>query len=165
MLMAEHLGSNLENINNAISKLAMAKSEGASIDEKDIEEHVGISREYNIWELNSALGKKDMKKLAKLAFFITTHSKEMPMPIITATLFGFFAKVAIAQQGKEALQKAGINDFMARDLIAAAGHYKGKIKQVMDILLEYDLRFKGVDDTGTPEPELTKEMLYRIAFI
>lgn len=165
LLMAEYLGSDLEQVTNALNKLVLAKNDDAPIDEKDIEVHVGISREYNVFELQNALGNRDIKKTSKILDYILSHPKVNPLPFILVVLYGYFTKVTAAQFGMSNLKALGVPDFFAKDYQRAVDNYKGKMKKIMQILQEYDLRSKGVNDVGTEEGELMKEMIFKILYV
>ncbi len=169
LLLTEYIGNDLENIVNALEKLSIANNTENAINEKDIEDNIGISREYNIFELTAALGTKNKIKASKIIEYMSTHTKEHPLPMIMGFLYSYFSKISAMQlkpgSQKEALKAMGVMDWLQKEYIQAEQNYKGKLKPIMNILHEYDLRSKGVNDTGTADAQLLKEMMYRIMYI
>jgi len=169
LLLTEYIGNDLENIVNALEKLSIANNTEDAINEKDIEDNIGISREYNIFELTAAIGTKNKVKASKIIEYMGTHTKEHPLPMIMGFLYSYFSKIAAMQlkpgNQKEALKAMGVMDWLQKEYTQAEQNYKGKLKPIMHILHEYDLRSKGVNDTGTGDAQLLKEMMYRIMYI
>ena len=169
LLLTEYIGNDLENIVNALEKLSIANNSDEAINEKDIEENIGISREYNIFELTAAIGAKNKVKASKIIEYMGTHTKEHPLPMVMGFLYSYFSKLAAMQlkpnNQKEALKAMNVMDWLHREYLQAEQNYRGKFKTIMHILHEYDLRSKGVNDTGTPDAQLLKEMLYRIMYV
>jgi DNA polymerase-3 subunit delta len=164
-MLKDNLGNDLEKIVNALDKLMNTKVGSEPIDEKDIEQNVGISREYNVTELQRALVYKDMAQLSKIVNYISQNPKEQPLPLILGFFYSFFSKAAAVQLKNSTPKDLGMNDWFFKDYQKASANYPGKIKQILRLLQEYDLRFKGVNNTGTAEGELMKEMVYRILYI
>ncbi len=162
--LTEYLGNDLEKIANALDKIITTASAEKPIDEKDIEQNVGISREYNVFELQKALISKDMPALSKIIHYMSTHTKENPFPMMIGYFYGFFSKVAAVQIKHCTAKDLGINDWFFKDYLKASAAFPGKAKYIMTMLQEYDLRFKGVNDTGTAEGDLMKELLYKIIY-
>jgi DNA polymerase III subunit delta len=167
-LLSEYIGNHLENLNNAIEKLALAAAEKGVVEVDDIENSIGVSKEYNIFELQDALGKRDVVKSTKILNYLKNNPKTSPIQAVVATLFGYFSKICIMERSgnpKEMAGKIKLPPFLIQGYIQAAGMYKGKSAAVIELLLEYDLRSKGVNDTGTPQGELMEEMVYRILYV
>ncbi|MDQ3072353.1 MAG: DNA polymerase III subunit delta, partial [Bacteroidota bacterium] len=122
---------------------------------------------YNVYELTNALSNRDMTKLSKLLQYMSSHPKESPFPFILSVLYGFFSKIAamhfINPSSKEALKSLGVLPWVEKEYRAAFQVYGSRINEIMDLIQNYDLRFKGVDDTGTEEGDLLKELVMQIA--
>lgn len=165
-LLVEHMGYDLSRILNELEKLILIKKESGMIEVADIEKNVGISREYNIFELQKALSVKNTRQVVKFMQYLTGNPKAMPIQMMTSLLFTYFQRVFALQHGqvdsKDCLSRFGIQPFALGEFQTAARTYQGKVEKVMSILQEYDLRSKGVNDTGTDSLELTKEMLFKI---
>jgi DNA polymerase-3 subunit delta len=168
-LISEYIGSDLEKLVNALDKLMLAMDKDAIIGEEDIQTHVGISKEYNVFELTTALGSRDIPKITKLANYIVSTPKENPLPMILGVLYNYFSKVTAlyisARYDKEGMKALGIMEWFQKDYQKAAQTYGSKLKQVMKLLEQFDLRFKGVNDAGTEEAELVKELIFKIAYL
>jgi DNA polymerase-3 subunit delta len=167
-LLVEYTGTELSKVANELEKLIINKQPGSTITLDDIESGVGVSKEYNVFELNNALGLKDKTKAFQIANYFVANPKNGPLVMVVATLQGFFNKVYLAHQFKNVLDKdlAGVlkvSPFFVKDYKAAAKNYsEKKLEQVFYILEEYDLRVKGVNNHSVKEGELMKEMVFRI---
>jgi DNA polymerase-3 subunit delta len=167
-LMAEHIGNDLTIIANELEKISINKKEGEIITEQDIESHTGISKEYNVFELQKNLARKDFFKSYKILMHFASEGGKNAMPPIISSLYSFFSKIYIVhfEENKSAnaiKERLGLNFYQAEDISTAMKHYSAaKVQLVMKVLLDYDLKGKGVDDTGTGDAELYKEMLYKI---
>lgn len=168
MLMAEYLGADLTKVANEIDKLFLNKKPGEEITEQDIETHVGISKEYNVFELQSAIAVNNKSKAFKIANHFAADSKNYPLVVILGSLYSFFSKVFRAgslqdRSKKNLMSSIGLNYFQADDCVAALQHFPGhKLENIFSLLKEYDLRSKGINDSGTEDGQLLKEMLFRI---
>jgi DNA polymerase-3 subunit delta len=167
LLLAEYIGSDLELLSKTLDKIILSLPTESEITEKDIETHAGISREYNIFELTKALSNKDTNRISKLAYYFSTHTKEHPFPLIIGALYSFFSKVAAIELGrktdKETLNTYGITGWNSDEYINALRVFKGRTANILKLIEDFDLRFKGVDDMGTLENELVKELIFRIS--
>ncbi|MDZ4758456.1 MAG: DNA polymerase III subunit delta [Bacteroidota bacterium] len=168
-LLAAHLGSDLTKIENEIDKILINKPGAKEITSDDIEKYVGISKEFNVFELQSAIGQRNLAKAMKIVNNMGegSSSKNSIIPTISI-LYGYFAKLYTFQHlpdkgNNSAIQALGVNYYGMDDFKNAGRNYpKGKIEKVMGVLLNFDLRAKGVNDTGTADKELFKEMLAQI---
>lgn len=167
-LLTEYLGSDLQKVTNELDKLLLDDHVGKEITIADIEKNVGISKDYNIFELQNALGRKDVVTTTKIVNYYRANPKANPLPMLTASLFSYFSKLfsLIHKEDKTSNQEiakaVGIPSFVLDEHIKAAQRYQNRFDDVFEILHEYDLRARGVQDAGTPEPELMREMLYRL---
>ncbi len=167
-LLVEYTGTELSKVANELEKLIINKQPGATITLDDIETGVGVSKEYNAFELNAALGAKNKTKAFQIANYFVANPKSGPLVMVVATLQGYFNKVYLTHQFKNVMDKdlAGVlkvSPFFVKDYKVAAKNYsEKKLEQIFYILEEYDLRSKGVNNTGTKEGELLKEMVFRI---
>lgn len=165
-LLADHLGSNLSKIVNELNKLCINIPAKETITAIHIEENIGISKEYNIFEYQNALGQKNKEKATRIANFFAANEKDSPMPMITAVLFGYFLKIGLYHELQDkskgsVAQALKVNPFFVKDYETAARYYSKKsVARVISMLREYDLRSKGIG--SNPGGELMKEMNYRI---
>jgi DNA polymerase-3 subunit delta len=167
-LMAEHLGSDLSKIVNEVSKIIINIPVGAEITPEHIELNIGISKDYNVFELQKALGTKNIFKANQIIRYFAQNDKENPMVKTLPILFTYFSKVFqyhhIADKSTNNLASAlSVNRMFLDDYVTAARNYPpAKLEQVFHLLHEYDLRTKGVESTAIPDGELMKEMIYKI---
>lgn len=170
-LLAEYLGTELSKISNELNKLVLNLPAGQEISEKDIEDNIGISKDYNVFELQKALGTKDVLKANRIVQYFAANPRKNPLTVIIGSLYNFFSKLYMLHFVKnlpekdvlEALQLRSA--FFLRDYRAAMPHFPlFKTEQVIALLCEYDLKSKGVNynSTGKEDGELLKELVWRI---
>lgn len=167
-LMANHIGNDLSKVVNEVGKLELILPQGTTISSKDIEEHIGISKDFNVFELQNAMGKKDVYR----ANLIVNHMGKNPktksiIPMIT-TLYSFFTKVfmihyATDKNNNSIAALIGIRPFFVNDYLVASRNYdKAKCAQVIGLLRTYDAMSKGIDSPAVSDQELMREMVYKI---
>jgi DNA polymerase-3 subunit delta len=167
-LLAEYLGSDLGRISNELEKLVINLPAGSTIDNSLIERNIGISKDYNIFELQNALGTKDVAKANRIINYFASNTKQNPTIVVLTVLFGYFMKVMIYHQLKDKSPKnaaaaLSVNPFFVKDYAVAAQNYPFKrIRVIIAMLREYDLRLKGVNNGSTGESELLRELVYKI---
>jgi len=170
-LIAEYLGTNLSKVANELDKLAINLPKGTDITQQHIQNNIGISKDYNVFELQKALGQKQVTKVNRIIQYFGSNPKKNPMVMMVGSLYNYFSKIYMLHF----LRHAGDPDilsalklrssFFLREYKAAARKYsKPQTEQVLSILKEYDLKSKGVDNNtmSNPDSELLKEMVYRI---
>lgn len=166
-IISEHIGNDLSRIDNEFEKLKIFLPEGAEITPEIVEKHVGISKEYNIFELQNALGERNVNKTLAICINFVQHVKENPIVKTVAMLFPFFNKLLayklLVDKSKENVAKIfGSNAFIADKNAAYAMKYSvAQLQKIISLLREYDVKAKGVDNDA-PDEELLKEMIYRI---
>lgn len=167
-LLAEYLGSNLSKIANELNKLLLNLPKGATVDKTLIQKNIGISKDFNVFELQNALGKRDHFKSFLIVKHFIANPKNHPLPMITATLYNFFSKVYVCQSmlrasDAEIAKAIGANKFFVKDYKNAAKTYKrSQLEQVFHLLKEYDLRSKGVNSTNNSTGALLQELIAQI---
>jgi len=169
-LLAEFLGNDISKIVNEISKLVINIPEKQEITEDYVEKNIGISKDYNVFELQKALGKKDVLKANQIINYFAANPRENPLVKVIPLLFSYFSKILIyhhlADKSRNNVAAAlSVNPFFVMDYQQAAARYTSdKIISIISILREYDMKSKGVDSSGTsfPDGELMKELIFRI---
>lgn len=170
-LIAEYLGTELSKVANELDKLAINLPPGTEVNEDQIERHIGISKDYNVFELQRALSNRDVLKANRIVNYFAANPKKNPAPVVLASLYAYFSKVYqlhFLQNVPEAELLKALNlrsGFFLREYRVAARNYPlEKTEQVIGLLREYDLKSKGVDynSTGKPEGELLREMVWRV---
>ena len=170
-LLAEYLGTDLSRISNELQKLKMILKGGEILDEKVIETNIGISKEFNVFELIKALGKKDEANAFRIAHFIGKSPKANPFVMTTGNLYTFFSNLIIFQtmKGESPQNQAstmGINPYFIKDYAEAARFYNLKhCTRAISILREIDLKSKGLGAINMTDNELLTEMVYKILHI
>ena len=168
-LLAEFLGNDLGKITNALEKLTINIPKDKTITPSDIERNIGISKDYNNFELQNALGKKDVLKANQIINYFSTNEKNNPMVVTIALLHSYFSKVLkyyfIKNKTNEKVVASNlrINPFFVKDYKLAARNYNPKkLVEIIAMLREYDLRSKGYGDAGTKHGDLLKELIFKI---
>jgi DNA polymerase-3 subunit delta len=167
-LLAEYLGSDLGRIINELEKLVISLPAGGMIDSALIEKNIGISKDYNIFELQNALGTRDVAKANRIINYFAANTRQNPMIVVLTVLFGFFMKLMIYHQLDDKSQKnaaaaLSVHPFFVKDYVQASENYPfRRIRVIIGLLREYDLRLKGVNNGSTEESELLRELIYKI---
>ena len=166
-MIAEYLGNDLAKIANELEKLMLNVSAGQEITLKHIQDNIGISKEYNVFELQTALTKKDAYKVNQIINYFEANPKSNPIVLVLGNLNNFFSKVLVYHYVKDKTpqnlaREMGVNPYFIKDYEQAARNYPlGKIFQVISYLREYDLKSKGVE-SNAPHGELMKELVFKI---
>lgn len=168
ILLADFIGNDLARISNEIDKLLLNVAAGKKIDEDDIEKYVGISKEYNVFEFQKAVSSKDFSRAIRILNYFSANPKAAPTPVVFTVLYTFFSKVhaitcSSSGSDKDLAAKLGINPYFFSDYTKAAKIYRRKgAENALLLLYEYNLRSIGINDSGTPGPELLKEMTMKM---
>lgn len=168
MILADFLGTDLGKIVNEISKLILNIPENSEITDELIEQNIGISKDFNVFELQNAIGKKEIFKANQITWYFAANPKENPFVKTIIILYGYFSKLLIYHQLKDKSQNSvaaalSIHPFFVKDYQTAARNYNHKkLTNIISYLHEYDLKVKGVDNVSTTEGELLKELLYKV---
>lgn len=167
-VLAEYLGNDLSRISNELSKLKIILKDGEILDEKLVEIHIGISKEFNVFELQKALGKKDANQAFKIAYFMGKNPKTNPIVMTIGNLYNFFSNVVLyhtlaGQSPQTMASEMGVNPYFLKDYAEAARLYPLKFAtRTISILREIDLKSKGLGAVNVEDSELLKEMVYKI---
>jgi DNA polymerase-3 subunit delta len=167
-LLADFLGADLGRISNEMEKLVISLPAGSAIDASLIEKNIGISKDYNIFELQNALGSRDILKANRIITYFAANTKQNPMIVALTLMFGYFMKIMIYQNlqdksPKNAASVLGINPYFLKDYAHAAQNYSpSQLRNIIGLLREYDTRLKGINNGSTEESELFRELIYKI---
>jgi DNA polymerase-3 subunit delta len=170
-LMAEYLGADLSRITNELDKLALNLPPGATITEAAVQENIGISKEYNVFELQKAIATRDIGKVSRIREHFASNMRKNPLIVTISSLFAYFTKVYMlhslkGQPDGEVLKALELRSdwFLKEYKIAAANYNMAQTIQAISLLKTYDLRAKGVenDNTSTGEDALMKELFWKI---
>ena len=167
-MLTEFLGTDLSKVVNEISKLILNVPEKATINDELVERNIGISKDFNIFELQNAIGTRNVLKTNQIANYFAANSKENPLVKTVTILFGYFSKLLIFHQLKDKSRNSvasalSINPFFVKDYQTASRSYSyQKLTRIISYLREYDLKSKGVENISTTDGELLKELLFKI---
>jgi DNA polymerase-3 subunit delta len=166
-LMAEYLGADLSKIANEIDKLMLNITKDVSIDTDLVEKNIGISKEYNVFELQNALAVRNVLKCNQIVNYFADNPKANPMIMVMANLNSYFTKVLkyhYLLNKNDAAKELGVNPYFVKGFETAARSYNlTKTFEIISLLREYDIKSKGVDSTGNVnDGELLKELLFKI---
>jgi DNA polymerase-3 subunit delta len=167
-LLQEYVGPDLARLHSELEKLLINLEPGATVGPKQIEEYIGISKDHNIFELQQQLLKGDQSRAWKIIENFRSNPKEHPFFMITGSLYGLYNKLYLTHMlqsasDKELASALRVNPFFIRDYRSAVRIFPiPKIEAAFSLLLEYDMRAKGVNDTGTAHGELLREMMWRL---
>jgi DNA polymerase-3 subunit delta len=167
-LIIDHIGNDLNRINNEIDKITLNLDKRKEITDDDIENFVGISKEYNVFELQDALAKKDIYKAIRIACYFEGNPKAGPLQLIFPSLYSFFSKVQMIYTTPVASEKAlattiGVSEWKIKEYTAAATRYSfSSIEKNILLLHQYNLKSLGVGDAGNEDARLLKEMIAKM---
>jgi len=167
-LLAEYLGNDLSRIANELNKLKIVLKDGAILDGKIIEEHIGISKDFNIFELQNALATKDLAKAFNIAYYMGKNKKANPVQMSFGFLYKFFSDLIMyhtlsGQSPQTIASEMGVAPFAIKNFAEAARFYPLKhATRVISILREMDLKSKGLGVRQMEDEEIYKEMVYKI---
>lgn len=167
-MLVEFLGTDLGKINNELEKLQIILPKGSVITPKDIEENIGFSKDFNIFELRKAIGERNQLKAYKIAQYFSDNPKDNPIVLTTGLLFSFFVQILQYHGLKDKNPKnvaavLKVNPFFLKDYDLALKNYPmKKVSQIVAALRDIDLKSKGVGANALPQSDLLREMLYKI---
>jgi DNA polymerase-3 subunit delta len=167
-LLVDHIGNDLSRIQNEIEKLAVNLGSRKDINEDDIEKYIGVSKEFNVFELQDALAKKNLAKAIRIIQYFQSNPKAAPIQLILPSLYSFFSKVymifgAGSNDEKTIASAVGVNPFFVKDYLAAARNYGDSgVEKTLLLLHQYNLRSIGVHDAGTEDADLMKELVVKM---
>lgn len=170
-LLSQYLGNDLSRIINEVQKLKLILGAGAVLDELAIETHIGISKEFNVFELINALGRKDKTASYKISHFMAKNPKQNPFVLVMGNLYTYFSNLiiyhTIANQSSQTIAAAlKISPYFVKDYAVAAKNYNLRNStRIISLLREADLKVKGLGVVNTDEEELMRELVYKILHV
>ena len=168
LLLVDHIGNDLCRINNEIDKLLVNLPGGKPITEEEIEQYVGVSKEYNVFELQDAFAKKDKVKAIRIVQYFESNPKAAPIQLILPSLYNFFSKTYmvfgyLGMDEKSIAAAIGVNAFFVKDYLAAARNYNYEgVESALLLLHAYNLKSIGVNSVSTSDASLLKEMTVKV---
>jgi len=168
-ILTAYLGNDLGKVANELNKLVIAVKDTNKITPEHIEKNIGLSKDYNLFELQDALGSRNIFKANQIIQYFGANPQEHPIQKTTATLFSYYSKIFSYhflkdKSERNAVAQLGGHPFYIRKIMAASKKYNPtKLYEIIGILREYDMKSKGMGVSGlTESSELQKEMIYKI---
>lgn len=167
-MLLEFLGTDLGKIDNELQKLQLIVPEGSLITPELIEENIGISKDFNNFELRKALGERDVVKAHQIINYFSQNPKDNPMVVTISLLYGFFSQIlqyhGLGDKSKANVAKnLKVSPYFVSDYVTAARNYPmKKASYAVGFLREADVKSKGVGAANVPQGDLLKELLVKI---
>ncbi|MCH8535492.1 MAG: DNA polymerase III subunit delta [Flavobacteriaceae bacterium] len=167
-MLVEFLGSNLSKIYKELEKLMQILPQGSRITPEAIEENIGISKDFNNFELTNAIGVKDEVKAFRIINYFVQNPKNNPLPFTVGVLFSYFEKLLIFHSLKDksntnVAKQLGVHPFFTKDYFTAGKNYPlKKVSQAIALLRDLDVKSKGVDAGSIPDGDLLKSFLVQV---
>lgn len=167
-ILAEHLGNDLSKITNEINKLKLNLPEGSEVTLDHVQKHIGISKDYNVFEFQKAIGEKNKLKAYSIARYFAENKKAHPIQMNMGSLYNYLSKLFIAKKYEKSddrtfAQKAKINPYFAKEYKSAARHYTmPQIARAFASLHKMDKASKGVETRRIDDLALYQEFLFQL---
>ncbi len=167
-MLVEFLGNDLSKIANELEKLGLLFPKGHQITPDDVETNIGISKDFNVFELRNAIGNRDVSRAYKIAEHFGHNPKEHPLVLTVGMLFSYFAQIlqyhALTDHSPRSVASAlGINPYFVKDYTLAAKNYPMKYaSRNISLLREYDVKSKGVGVREIYDGDLLRELVHRL---
>lgn len=167
-MLVEFLGTDLSKINNELEKLQIILPKGSTITPHHIEENIGFSKDFNVFELRKAIGDRNQLRAYTIADNFAQNPKDNPIVMTTSLVFSFFVQL-LKYHGlkdknpKNVASALGVNPFFLKDYDIALKNYPmRKVSQIVTSLRDIDVKSKGVGANALPQSDLLREMLFKI---
>lgn len=165
-MLVEFLGNDLSKVNNELEKLQLILNDGEQITPQVVEENIGISKDYNNFELQNAIGARDITKAYGIVQYFAQNPKNHPLVMTVALLYSFFSKLlkyhALSDKSN-APKVLGISPYFVKDYQTAARNYPmKKVSAIVSAIREVDMKSKGVGSSNVSQGDLLKELLIQI---
>ena len=167
-LLANHLGTDLSKAIKEVEKLCLVTEEGGAITSDIIQRFVGISKDYNVFELQNAIGTRNAEKAQRIANHFAADPKENPLVVTLGFLNTYFNKLAMVHASpggsqQELAAALKVNPYFVKDYVAQARNYPlPKLAEIQRHLRQCDLRSKGLGGDGGDQGELLRELLAKV---
>lgn len=167
-LLIDHIGNDLTRIKNEIEKIQINLGTRKTIHEDDVEKYVGISKEYNAFELQAALVRKDLSKALRIIQYFESNPKAAPIQLVLPALYSFFSKVYMifgipGPDEKTTAAALGVSPFFVKDYLLASKNYGFTgIENALLLLHQYNLKSVGVGSVNVEDASLLKELVVKL---
>jgi DNA polymerase-3 subunit delta len=167
-LLVDHIGNDLNRLQNEIEKLSVNLKNRKNITEEDIETFIGISKEFNLFELQDAIAQKNLPKAIRIIQYFAANPKAAPIQLLLPTLYSYFSKIysifGMENKSEQSLMPVfNRNPFAARQALRVCNSYGyDGVEKILLLLHHYNLRSIGINDIGTEDAGLLKELVVKI---
>ena len=167
-MLVEFLGTDLNKISNELDKLLIMLPAGGQITPELIEENIGISKDYNNFELRKAIGERQVLKAYQIVGYFANNPKDNPMVVTVSLLFSYFSQLlhfhGLSDKSPRNVASAlRVNPYFVNDYVVAARNFPmRKVSAIVALLREFDVKSKGVGSSNVSQGDLLKELLFRI---
>ena len=167
-LLADHIGNDLKRLASEVDKILLNLRVDEEISATTVERLVGISKEYNVFELQKALVQRDVVKANRIVDYFGRNAKDNPLIVILGQLFGYFSKVLLVQASKDQSDKAlasllGVNPFFVKDYLQAARTFPlVKVAAILHAIRRADALSKGIDAPTVSETDVLKQLVFEV---
>ena len=167
-MLTDFLGTDLHKVRNELDKLIIALPKSKKIDDADVERNIGISKDYNVFELQNAIGRRDIMRANQIVNYFGDNGKDNPLLVTAISLYGYFTKILKVHYATDPSQNAlatalGVNPFFVRDYQLAARNFSiADCVKCISVLREFDLKSKGYNSGETSEKDLYREMIFKL---
>ena len=170
-LMAEYLGTDLSKVVNELDKMAINLPTGSTISVQQVQENIGISKDFNVFELQKAIGFRQVSRAQRIVHYFAANPRKNPMAVILGSLYNYFSKVFVlhgllraSETEKMRALKLSSGFFLKEYQQTARNYSPDQLRRIFSILKTYDLRSKGVENNlqNNPEGALLREMVFKM---
>ncbi len=167
-MLVEFLGTDLSKINNELEKLQLIIPEGQQITPEAIEENIGISKDFNNFELRKAIGERNKEKAFRIINYFSENPRDNPIVVTVALLYNFFSQLlhyhGLNDKSPRAVASSlKINPYFVSEYTTAAKNYPmKKVSGVISVLRDIDVKSKGVGANALPQRDLLNELMVKI---
>ena len=167
-MMADYLGTDLHKIRNELEKLIIVIPKSKKIDDDDVERNIGISKDFNVFELQNAIGRRDVVKANRIVNYFGDNVKENPLLVTAITLYGYFTKLLKVHYATDPSPNGlaaalGVSPFFVRDYQTAARNYSvADCVRCIAVLREFDLKSLGYQIGDVTAKDLYREMIFKL---
>ena len=167
-MLTDFLGTDLHKVRNELDKLIIALPKPKKIDDTDVERNIGISKDYNVFELQNAIGRRDIMRANQIVNYFGDNEKDNPLLVTAISLYGYFTKILKVHYATDPSQNAlaaalGVNPFFVRDYQLAARNFSiADCVRCIAVLREFDMKSKGYNSGDTSQKDLYREMIFML---
>ncbi len=168
MILTENIGNNLQRLANELDKLRLNIPADQQIDEVAVQKYVGISKDYNTFELQKALSLRDEIKVFKIITYFSANPSSNPLILVIANLYAYFSKLLLihhqnAFDQNSVARAIGVNPFFASEYIQAARNYPAHVViRNIELIHQADLQSKGIGSASMKDGDILKELIFKL---